>query len=61
MEIQLLIKIHYAGVNPVDTYIRSGNYGRLPASFPYTAGTDGAGVVERLGDGCTKHKVHVLL
>jgi NADPH:quinone reductase len=45
---QILVRIHAAGVNPVDTYIRSGNYGRLPP-LPYTPGTDGAGVVEQVG------------
>ncbi len=47
---QVLIRVHAAGVNPVDTYIRSGAYGMLP-SLPYTPGLDGAGVVERTGSG----------
>jgi NADPH2:quinone reductase len=45
---QLLVKVHAAGVNPADTYMRSGNYARKPA-LPYTPGVDGAGVVEGLG------------
>lgn len=32
------------GVNPVDVYIRSGKYYKLP-QLPYVPGTDGAGVV----------------
>jgi NADPH2:quinone reductase len=40
------------GVNPVDTYIRSGTYARKP-SLPYTPGTDVAGTVERVGSGVT--------
>lgn len=47
---QVLIDNRAAGVNPVDTYIRSGQYAALPA-LPYTPGWDGAGVVARTGDG----------
>jgi NADPH:quinone reductase len=49
---QVLVRIHAAGVNPVETYIRSGNYAIKPA-LPYTPGTDGAGVVEAVGSGVT--------
>src|SRR5262245_4442646 len=47
---QVLVKVHAAGVNPADTYARTGNYAILP-QLPYTPGTDGAGVVESIGDG----------
>jgi len=47
---QVLVRIHSAGVNPVDTYIRAGTYARKPA-LPFTPGLDGAGVVERVGEG----------
>lgn len=50
---QALVRIHAAGVNPVETYIRSGTYARKPA-LPYTPGTDAAGVVESVGDGVTR-------
>jgi NADPH:quinone reductase len=50
---QVLVKIHAAGVNPADTYARTGNYAVLP-SLPYTPGTDGAGVVDSIGDGVKK-------
>lgn len=40
----VLVKVMAAGVNPVDTYIRSGSYGALP-ELPYTPGRDGAGVI----------------
>ena len=43
---QVLVRLHAAGVNPVDTYIRSGKYARLPV-LPFTPGIDGAGVVEQ--------------
>ncbi|KAL7842028.1 hypothetical protein SRHO_G00237170 [Serrasalmus rhombeus] len=47
---QVLIRVHACGVNPVETYIRSGSYARKP-DLPYTPGTDVAGVVEAVGDG----------
>ncbi len=45
---QILIRVKAAGVNPVETYIRSGKYARLPA-LPYTPGSDAAGVIEAVG------------
>ena len=45
---QVVVRIRAAGVNPVDVYMRSGTYPRLPA-LPYTPGTDGAGTVESVG------------
>lgn len=45
---QVVVNIKAAGVNPVDTYIRSGNYAALP-SLPYTPGADAAGIVESVG------------
>jgi NADPH:quinone reductase len=45
---EVLVRVHAAGVNPVDAYIRSGQYARKP-SVPYTPGSDGAGVVEAVG------------
>lgn len=45
---QVVVKIHAAGVNPVETYIRSGSYAIKPP-LPYTPGGDGAGVVMSVG------------
>ncbi|XP_036611290.1 quinone oxidoreductase [Trichosurus vulpecula] len=45
---EVLIKVHACGVNPVETYIRSGTYSRTP-TLPYTPGSDVAGVVEAVG------------
>jgi NADPH2:quinone reductase len=50
---QVVVRIHAAGVNPVDTYIRTGTYARKPP-LPYTPGSDGAGTIERAGSGVTK-------
>jgi NADPH:quinone reductase len=45
---QVIVRVHAFGINPVETYIRSGLYEPLP-SLPYTPGTDGAGVVTEIG------------
>jgi NADPH2:quinone reductase len=42
---QVTIRVHAAGVNPVDAYIRSGTYARKP-TLPYTPG---AGTVASVG------------
>ena len=52
---QVLVRLHAAGVNPVETYIRAGTYPRKPA-LPFTPGNDGAGVVEEVGDSDNKLK-----
>ena len=49
---QLLVRVKATGVNPVDTYIRSGAYAAKP-QLPYTPGADAAGVVEAVGAGVT--------
>ena len=47
---QVLVRINAAGVNPYDPYMRAGPYAVKPP-LPYTPGSDGAGVVEAVGDG----------
>jgi len=46
---QLLIKVRAIGVNPVDTYIRSGVHAVKPV-LPYTPGYDAAGEIEAIGN-----------
>lgn len=46
---QILVKLEAIGVNPVDTYIRSGKYPKLP-ELPYTPGSDGAGTNLKTGE-----------
>ena len=50
---ELLIRLHAAGVNPVDTYIRAGKHALKP-DLPYTPGKDGAGVIARTAHGFEK-------
>lgn len=45
---QVLVDVKAAGVNPVDTYIRGGQYATLPP-LPYTPGSDAAGIVAAAG------------
>ncbi len=52
---ELVVRIHAVGVNPVDTYIRTGMYARKP-QLPYTPGADGAGTVAAVGEGVTRFK-----
>lgn len=53
---QLLIKIKAIGINPVDTYIRSGIYPLKP-NLPYTPGFDAAGIIEAVGKDVKHHHV----
>src|SRR5690349_20034742 len=52
---QVLVRIHAAGVNPYDTYMRTGTYAQKPP-LPYTPGSDAAGVIEAVGEGVKKVK-----
>jgi len=49
---QVRVAVRAAGVNPVDTYIRSGSHAVKPR-LPYTPGTDAGGVVDAVGEGVT--------
>jgi NADPH2:quinone reductase len=50
---QVIVRIHAAGVNPVDTYIRGGAHAVKP-DLPYTPGIDGAGTVVAAGPDVTR-------
>jgi NADPH:quinone reductase len=47
---QVLVRLHAAGVNPYDAYMRTGAYAITPP-LPYSPGADGGGVVEAVGSG----------
>jgi NADPH2:quinone reductase len=53
---QVTVRLRAAGVNPAETYMRSGLYARKPA-LPYTPGTDAAGIIEGVGRGVTRVSV----
>ena len=48
---QVRVRLHAVGVNPADTYIRTGTYAFFKPELPYTPGFDGAGVVDEVGAG----------
>jgi NADPH2:quinone reductase len=54
---QICIRVLAIGINPVETYIRSGKAGRAPPSLPYTPGQDCAGTIEKIGSEVTSWKV----
>jgi len=54
----LLLRVKSAGVNPVDTRIRTGGHVIKP-TLPYTPGSDGAGIVESIGELVTDFKVNM--
>jgi len=47
---EILLAIKSAGINPVDTYHRSGTMGYAP-ELPFTPGLDGAGIIIECGKG----------
>jgi NADPH2:quinone reductase len=53
---EVLVRVRAVGVNPVDTYIRSGVHAVRPP-LPWTPGLDAAGVVEETGEGVTRFAV----
>jgi NADPH:quinone reductase-like Zn-dependent oxidoreductase len=47
---EVLIRVNAAGVNPVDSTMRSGAYKQfMPLQFPWTPGVEGAGIIEAIG------------
>lgn len=51
---QVLVRLHAIGVNPVETYQRSGANPAI--KLPWTPGMDAAGVVEAVGPGVSRPK-----
>ena len=51
---QLLVKVAATGVNFIETYQRSGTY---KVNYPFTPGSEAAGVVEEIGEGVEDYTV----
>lgn len=45
---EVLVKVKYTGINPVETYMRSGTYTFIP-KLPWIPGSEASGTVEALG------------
>lgn len=54
---EILVKVHTAGVNPVDWRIRSGAGVRFGLTLPIPLGSEIAGTIEELGDSVTGFNV----
>ena len=55
---EVLLRVHAAGVNPLDWKIRQGLMKDfMPVTFPYTPGIEMAGVVEDVGPGVTTFEI----
>jgi len=55
---EVLLRVHAAGVNPIDWKIREGLMKDFqPVTFPYTPGIEMAGVVEEVGPGVTAFEI----
>ncbi|MHB8490328.1 MAG: NADP-dependent oxidoreductase [Candidatus Dormibacteria bacterium] len=51
---EVLIRVHAAGVNPIDWKLRAGYLQQyMPLTLPHTAGLDVAGTIAALGEGVT--------
>jgi len=46
---EVVVRVRAAGVNPFDTYMRSGAYGARNPPLPFTPGSDAAGLVDSVG------------
>src|ERR1700681_4938608 len=55
---EVLLRVHAAGVNPIDWKIRQGFLKEfMPTTFPYTPGIEVAGVVEEVGRDVTAFQI----
>jgi NADPH:quinone reductase-like Zn-dependent oxidoreductase len=55
-EEEILVRVHAAGVNPVDALTRRGTV-QLPGGPPYVPGWESSGTVEEVGPGVSRFRV----
>lgn len=48
---EVVVRLHAAGVNPVETYQRAGTPPYNTTPLPFTPGSDGAGTIAAIGEG----------
>ena len=56
---QVLIRVRASGLNPVETYVRSGTF-EIKPDLPYVPGSDAAGEVAKVGPGVENFKVRII-
>jgi len=54
---EVLVKLHTSGVNPSDVKKRAGSFPNLLDSGPVIPNSDGAGVIEAVGDGVDSARI----
>jgi NADPH2:quinone reductase len=54
---EVLIRVHAAGVSPLDTYVREQSHGAPTPNLPYIPGFEAAGEIAAIGEGVTQFKV----
>src|SRR5580700_3637147 len=55
-ENEVILKVHYAGLNPADRYLAEGMYPGKPR-LPHILGRDGIGTVTQMGAGVKDFRV----
>lgn len=53
---EVLVRVAFAGLNPVDLYVRQGHFLRDKIQRPAILGIDASGTVEAVGEGVTGYK-----
>ncbi|EYD73859.1 Alcohol dehydrogenase, zinc-binding protein domain protein [Rubellimicrobium mesophilum DSM 19309] len=54
---EVLVRVAFAGLNPVDAFVRQGGFKKLQLEMPAILGIDASGTVEAVGKGVTGYNV----